>query len=268
MAAPPSEPHARTSSNWLTVASIGALACVAADVVHEALGHGMASWLTGNQILSVSTVALQTAVASRVVSAAGTSANGIVGVLCFLSLHRVRRLTAGAYFLWAFGAFNLLNSGYLLFSAGSNTGDWANVIAGLSPHWLWRSLLGIAGATLYALAIRWTASAIGDLTHRGDLASADRQRLVWPAYLAGGAVMTVASVFNPISPSLILVSGAGASFGLNAGLLFLPGMMAATARRHTRVGPPLPFNWFWFALGVVGSGLFIGVLGPGIQFSP
>jgi hypothetical protein len=240
---------------------------VAADLVHEALGHGIASWLTGDRILSLSTVAIQNATANRWVSAAGTSANCIAGVLCFLVLRRMRQWTPLAYFLWSFGAYNLLNSGYLVTSAVLNSGDWANVIAGLSPAWLWRCVLGLAGITLYVWAIRWAAAPMTDLVDRGEVALADLQRLVLPAYLAGGVVMTIASVFNPISPSLILLSGAGASFGLNSGLLFLPGMVAANAHTQTLVTRPLPFSSFWVALGIVVSALFIGTLGPGIHFS-
>jgi hypothetical protein len=240
---------------------------VAADMVHEALGHGTASWLTGDRMLSLSTVAIQNATANRFVSAAGTLANCIAGVLSLFVLRRMRHLTSLAYFFWIFGAYNLLNSGYLVTSAVLNSGDWANVIAGLSPPWLWRCALGLAGATLYVLAIRWTASCLSDLVSRGEVSLPDLQRLVLPAYVTGGAVMTIASVFNPISPSLILLSGAGASFGLNSGLLFLPGIVAtANSHNQTRVSSPLSFNAFWFALAVVVAALFIGVLGPGIHF--
>jgi hypothetical protein len=108
----------------LTVSAIGALACVAADMVHEALGHGTAAWLTGDRILSLSTVAIQNATASRFVSAAGTSANWVVGILSLLAARRVQRLTSWAYVLWIFGAYNVLNSGYLVTSAVLNSGDW------------------------------------------------------------------------------------------------------------------------------------------------
>jgi hypothetical protein len=171
-------------------------------MVHEALGHGTVSWLTGDRILSISTVAIQNATASRLVAAAGTSANCLVVILSLLLLRRIRTFSSWTYFLWIFGAYNLLNSGYLVVSAALNNGDWANVIAGLSPPWLWRCVLGLAGATLYIFAIRWTASSMGDMVNRGEVAVVDLQRLVLPAYFAGGAVMTIASVFNPISPSL------------------------------------------------------------------
>jgi len=233
----------------LTVASIGAIACVAADMVHEALGHGTASWLTGDRILSLSTVAIQNATVNRFVSAAGTSANCIVGGISLLVLRRIRQFTSLTYFLWIFGAYNLLNSGYLVVSAILRSGDWANVIAGLSPPWMWRCILGLAGATLYLLAIRWTTSSMSDLVNRGEVALADLQRLILPAYLAGGAVMTIAAVFNPISPSLILLSGASASFGLNSGLLFLPGIVAANARGRAPVTRPMLLSFLWLTWG-------------------
>ena len=254
--------------NVLTLASIGATACAAADMVHEALGHGMVSWLTGDRILSISTVALVNDTPSRLVCAAGTSANCIIGVLCLVALRRVRTFTPWAYFLWIFGAYNLLNSGYLVLSAiGNGTDDWTRVIAGLSPPWLWRCLLGLVGATLYVLTIHWVASIAIDWVNHGEVALADLWRLVLSAYLAGGAVMTIASAFNPISLSLILGAGVVASFGLNSGMLFLPMIVAANARPQTATTRPMPFSFSWLALGLTVSGVFIGVLGPGVHFS-
>jgi hypothetical protein len=55
------------------LASIGATSCTAADMVHEALGHGTASWLTGDWILSIYTVALVNATDSRFGCAAATA---------------------------------------------------------------------------------------------------------------------------------------------------------------------------------------------------
>jgi hypothetical protein len=149
----------------------------------------------------------------------------------------------------------LLNSGYLVLSAvGNGSDDWTKVIAGLSPAWL------------YVLTIHSVASFAIDWVNHGEVALPDLWRLALSAYLAGGAVMTIASIFNPIGPKLILLSGASASFGLNFGLLLLPGIVAANARSQTLVTRPIAFNFFWFALGLVVSGIFIAVLGPGIHF--
>lgn len=253
--------------NVLTLASIGALACIAADMVHEAVGHGTASWLMADPILSLSTVALQNADPSRVVSAAGTSANVIVGVISLLLLRRVPRLTPSAYFLWTFGAFNLFNVGYLVASAVMNSGDWAAVMSGLSRPWLWRSVLGLVGIIFYVLSVRWVASFAAAFVNHGQATIADIRRLVWPAYLSAGGVLTVASIFNPIGPSLILGSGVGASFGLNCGFLFLPTIVAKNAIYHGAGEGRIPFSALWLIASVFICGLFIGVLGPGIHFS-
>src|SRR6185436_5837538 len=51
------------------------------------------------------------------------------------------------YFLLITCAFNLFTgTGYFFFSGVTNFGDWAAVISGLYPHWLWRALLVVGGA--------------------------------------------------------------------------------------------------------------------------
>jgi hypothetical protein len=234
-------------------------------MVHEALGHCLTSWLVGDRVVSISTVALQTATPNRLVSASGTMANCFIGAVSLLLLRLARPFTSFSYFLWLFGAFNLFNSGYLVASAGMNSGDWASVVAGFSPPVLWRIVLALVGATLYGLAMIWTAQSMTTLVNHGDVAQRDLGRFTLPAYLAGGVVMTIASFFNPISPSLILTSGVGSSFGLSCGLLFIPGIVASRARNQVTL--PIPFNPFWVILALILGIAFIAVMGPGIQFS-
>jgi hypothetical protein len=249
--------------NVLTVVSIGAVACIAADMVHEALGHGTVSWLAKDPILAISTVALQNALPNRAVSAAGTNANCLVGAASLLFFRRQKSFTSWTCFLYLFAIFNLLNSGYLVISATLNNGDWANVIAGLEPWWLWRGLIGVLGAAVYYGSLRWAAS----LPAQFKPSPEDIRRRALPAYLAGGAVMTLASVFNPISPRLILMSGVGASFGLSAGMLFIPAMMPSPAVAESENWQDQSISWPWLIAAIVCSGVFIAVLGPGIKFS-
>jgi len=256
--------HARP--NLLTVISVAVIACAIADMVHEALGHGTVSWLTGDRILSLSTVAIQNAAANRLVAAAGTSANYLVGAISFLLLRHVKRFNVFAYFLWIFGAFNLLNCGYLVTSAVLNSGDWAYVILGLAPPFVWRILLGAAGVILYIVSVRWTARSLLQFVENGEVAASDLQRLIVPAYVAAGALMTLASVFNPISPSLILLSGVGASFGLNWGLLLVPDIIAGKSRNSGSVTRSVPFSLVWIVLALIVAVCFIVILGPGIRF--
>jgi hypothetical protein len=254
--------------NLVTLSAIGAVACIAADLVHEGLGHGVASCLMGDRILSISTVALQNAEPNRIVAAAGTGANVVVGILSLLALRRVRQFTSVAYFLWLLAAFNLFNVGYLVFSAVSGGGDWGAVISGLSPAWLWRAVVGVAGAVLYFQVCRALAISIAAFADRGEVSlQRDGWRLVWAAYVAAGVVLTSAAALNPIGLNLILVSGVGASFGLNAGILFVPGMAPASTHGQAVASSRIRTSVTWITAAGIGSVLFIAVLGPGIKLA-
>src|SRR5437867_6315917 len=137
------------TSIW-TVIGVGIVAYAACDMVHEVAGHGLACALTGVRALSLSTVALQTGSSSRIVAAAGTIANVVVGMLALSLFRRGRTFSEMRYFLWLFASVNLLNgTGYLLFSGVFDFGDWAVVISGLKPHGAWRAFIAMAGAALY-----------------------------------------------------------------------------------------------------------------------
>lgn len=176
-------------------------------------------------------------------------------------------MTEASYFLWLFGVLNLLNSGYLVASAVLNSGDWANVMAGLSPAWVWRSTLGLAGAAFYVACVRWAASELARKAPSRSADAANLDRLILPGYLVAGAVMIIASLFNPINPSLVLLSGVGASFGLNAGLLLIPGIVAHSPQSESPIPVTMSLSVFWFILALAVAGAFVALLGPGIRFS-
>ncbi|HEY6454686.1 MAG TPA: hypothetical protein VIY90_05320 [Steroidobacteraceae bacterium] len=226
-----------------------------------------AAWLVGVRILSLSTVAIQTAYASRLVAAAGTVANLVVGALIIGLLNRTSMRTNFTYFLWLFAGFNLSNSGYLVASALMGTGDWSVVIRNLSPAWAWRCALGIVGATVYVGSVHWLARSMARLVETKVMALRDLRRFVIAGYLAGGAVLTIASIFNPISPRLILISGIGASFGLSVGLLFVPGII----KRQFTVDSedalvPTSLSVAWVCSAMIVGIIFIAVFGPGVHF--
>src|SRR5580698_8642526 len=81
----------RARIDIFTVASIGIFAFGLEPVVHEVLGHAVVCWLTGGKITLISSTALQTASASRLVPAAGPLANIIFGLA---TLALLRALTA------------------------------------------------------------------------------------------------------------------------------------------------------------------------------
>jgi hypothetical protein len=70
----------------LTVVAIAAIACVVQDVLHEGLGHGVTAWLSGAHSLTMSTVALQSDLDTRLISANGTLVNLVFALIFWLLL--------------------------------------------------------------------------------------------------------------------------------------------------------------------------------------
>src|SRR5258706_9662042 len=113
-------------------------------MIHEAIGHGTAvALLPGVDALSISTVAVQTSAQSRLVAAAGSIANVVVGAILIVLARRRGRLDTIGYFLWLLATLNLLNgTGYLLFSGLTEIGDWMGGAAGWHSEGVWMMALG------------------------------------------------------------------------------------------------------------------------------
>jgi hypothetical protein len=255
-------------SGLATPVAIALAAYALCDLLHEALGHGLAALMVpGVRIVSLSTVALQTAGSSRIVAAAGPLANLLAGAIALALFHRAPRLSPTGYFLWLFGALNLMNgTGYLLFSAALGSGDWAVAVKDLLPEGQWRAAMGIAGVAAYIGVIKVSAN---ELARAVEMVSAHRvgiARLVFSSYIAGGTLLLAASIFNPISPSLILVSGLGAGFAAMAGLTVIPKMVDKRTAGRSEGNEPLQQSPGWIAAGVAMTALFIGIVAPGIRF--
>ena len=264
----PLEAGAFSRSSLATVIAIAVIAYAADDTVHELIGHGLASLVLNVKILAISTIGLQTAESNRLVAAAGAIANVIVGMAALLLVNHTQRFNSWRYFPWIFGFINLMNgTGYLMASALLGGGDWAVVIAGLNPPILWRVGMGLIGIALFSATVRWAASVMGRMVRQAAVNRNDLSRLTVPAYLAGGVLFVAASVFNPVGPSLILGSGAGASFGLTFGLVLVPRILEDKTEQQSSSGTSLQFSWGWLLAAIFVSAIFIGVFGPGVRLS-
>jgi len=247
------------------VIAIAVVAYAGSDAVHE-LAHALVGRLSGYEVVSISTVATQSAASSRSLAAAGTLANAATGAIAWLFFSR-KRLDATRYFLWLFGCVSLMNVGYLMASAVLDSGDWAFVIAGLAPHLAWRVGIGIVGLALYLLVVRRAAALLLQCVGNRQLRARNVGDLTVPAYVAGGLVMVAASLFNPIGLPLVWASGVGASFALTFGLLRIgPIVVKRSGSEQEEVASPVPRHTGWIAAGVGAAVLFVGVLGPGIRF--
>jgi hypothetical protein len=140
-----------TNDDRMTLVAISALAYILPNILHEGLGHGVTAGLSGAHHLTMSTVALQSDIQTRWISANGTLVNLIFAVIFWLLLRKPAGYRpATRYFLVLAMAGNLfIGTGYFLFSGVANFGDWAAVIRGLQPYWMWRLGLVVLGAISY-----------------------------------------------------------------------------------------------------------------------
>ena len=88
--------------------------------------------------------------------------NAAIGLLSLSALRVVTGWGAlSRYFLVLVAAFNLFFAvGYPAYPAMRQFGDWAAVISGLDPQWLWRVLLVIVSAAGYLASMKLIAEAI------------------------------------------------------------------------------------------------------------
>src|SRR5277367_4923482 len=82
----------------ITLIAISALACILQDVLHEGLGHGVTAWLSGAHRLTMSTVALQSDIETRWISANGTLVNLLFGAIFWILLLKPQRYRPATYY--------------------------------------------------------------------------------------------------------------------------------------------------------------------------
>ena len=251
----------------LTAIAISVLACILQDVLHEGLGHGVTAWLSGAHRLTMSTVALQSDLDTRWISANGTLVNLLFAAVFWLVLSRPHRYTpATRYFLVLAMAGNLFTgTGYFLFSGVLNFGDWAAVIRGWQPHWMWRVGLVLLGLASYYASMLVVAAGMRPFLGKGE--SPRRLRMLcWTPYFTDGILAGVAGLFNPLGLFYVLASALPSTLGANAGMLSLPAMMRSWRSQEGQV-EPLRRNAAWIAASAVAGLLFILVLGRGVTWS-
>jgi len=263
---PPSESSVKDDK--LTVIAVSVLACILQDVLHEGLGHGVTAWLSGAHRITLSTVAMQSDIETRWISANGTLVNLVFAGIFWLLLLRPQRFRpVTLYFIVLAMAGNLFTgTGYFLFSGVFNFGDWAAVIQGLQPHWLWRLGLVMLGAASY-YASMWIVAAKLRRFRGKDQGWHRLRALSWTPYFTDGVLAGLAGLFNPIGLFYVVASALSSTLGANAGLLALPRLVRRWDRSEDEPVEPIRRSVGWIATAAVASLLFIFVLGRGITWS-
>jgi len=260
----PNETSSPPKNDWLTMVAVSALACILQDVLHEGLGHGVTAWLSGAHQITMSTVALQSDIETRWVSANGTLVNLVTaGILWLLLLRPQRYRPVTLYFLVLAMAGNLFTgTGYFLFSGVANFGDWKEVIAGLRPQWAWRVGLIVLGAGSYYASMLLVATKLRAFQGREPR---KLRWVCWTPYFTDGVLAGLAALFSPLGLFYMIASALPSTLGANSGLLGLPSMMCHVAHRED--GVVIPRSIPWIVAGAIASVFFIVVLGHGITWS-
>lgn len=259
---------ASVKDDRLSLIAISALACILQDVLHEGLGHGVTAWLSGAHKLTVSTVAMQSDIDTRWISANGTVVNLIFAAVFWLLLLKPQRYgPATRYFMVLAMAGNLFTAtGYFLFSGVLNFGDWAAVIRGLQPHWMWQVGVVVLGAISYFASMLVVAAKLKPFRRENE----DSRRLIglcWTPYFADGVLAALGGLMNPAGLFYVIASALPSTLGANAGLLSLPSMMRKWRRSEEEQLGAIRRAPGWIAAAVVCSLLFIFVLGRGLTWA-
>lgn len=257
----------KSRGDMLTIVSVALVAYMAGNVVHEALGHGLACIATGGKPILVTTVSMECSADNRIVMAGGTIANIIAAAILF-GCARAARSTA-RYFFWFCATINLFAaSGYFLFSGVGGFGDWAMFIQGLANPLLWRIGLTVFGGFAYMMTARFSLLEMRPLIGN-DLKTryARSVELTRIPYFAGGTLACIAGCLNPGGMILVGLSAAASTFGGASGLLWMTQWLRGGAIPLGADPEPSPIarSWPWIIAAAISACLFIAVLGPGVK---
>ena len=249
----------------LTTCAISIVAGILTNILHEGVGHGLVALLTGAQSGVLTTVAWSSAFDSRLVEAGGTLANLAAALVFWLALRSVKRTSMPMrYLAFITCTYNLFTgTGYFFFSGVTNFGDWAAVISGLHPHWLWRALLVVVGASSYFAAA--LVVGIGLVRYVGIPRDQQRRlrKLTILPYFSAVVLASAAGLLNPFGMQLLLQSALPATAGGQSGLLWLQ-YYIPRATEPKRGPDRLARNYLWIVLAAVLAFIYVVVLGRGI----
>jgi hypothetical protein len=249
----------------ITVCAIAVIGAILADVLHEALGHAVPALLLGDQSGNLSTVAWSSAFDSRVVAAGGTIVNIVTGIAMWMALRRATRASSQTrYFLLVSCAFNLFaGTGYFFYSGVADIGDWAAVIRGMQPHWVWRGLLIVVGMAAYYGSVLLVGQGYRKYVGVSADESGRMRRLTIFPYVTALVLLGVAGLLNPIGVRLVFESALAASAGANSGLLWLVFYIPKELAPEW-AGKAISRSYGWIAVACAMAIGFVFVLGPGI----
>jgi hypothetical protein len=249
----------------LTLCAISLFAAVLADVLHEGVGHALLALFTGAQSGLISTVAWSSVYDSRLVAAGGTLVNLAAAIIFWIALRAARYSWVQLrFFLLMSFAFNAFTGiGYFFFSGVTNFDDWAAVIAGMHPYWLWRTLLIVVGIASYYVAVLMVGTGLVRYLWVPLEDHARMRKLTLIPYLSATLLLTAGGLLNPAGIQFVWESALPAAAGADCGLLWLRYYIPkSTVPYETPEG--VSRSYAWIVTGAIVALVSIFVLGRGI----
>jgi hypothetical protein len=248
------------TDDTITVAAIGLLAYVAADVAHHALGHGGACLALGGSINRLSSVFVDCTLRGSTIDLAGPLANLTVGLLALIPARAVHNAVQGLFWI-LLAAFNLFwCEMQLVFSAATRTDDWAWFLQEIQAGNAVRYGLIVLGVVAYALTTRLIARDMAPFAQPTGRA----RRIVTIAWLASGAIAGITAWLDPNAGWVFLHRAIPQSIILSIGLLFVPSR-AARSIRPEEVAPTLTRSIPWIIAALIVGIASAALLGPGLR---
>jgi hypothetical protein len=263
--------------DWLTLIAISALASVLSVFLHEHLGHTAACILLGSRPTEIGAFysdcnyAGMSDTSIRLVALAGPVISLLTFGVCLLVMRRLpTHVLVATYVVWLLGSISgMAAAGYLLFSGLSGIGDFGLTRDGLfyrmTPEWLWRVVLTVAGVACYigivVIAVRAFDRRLGGAG--GAVRIRYARHLALASYLTNVVLGITIGLLNPQGFAIGLIATA-ASSGAPSGLLW---MMQLLDRNKQGATPWLTINrrWEWIVVAGIATVAYTLVFGPSVR---
>jgi hypothetical protein len=265
----------KVAVDMLTTMSIAAIAFCLTAAIHEGV-HALSCIGVGANLQEFSAmhVACETNAIWQRKIVAGSAAiiNIVIGFICLLILQRSQgRASETQFFLWVFMLMNwLLGAGYWMFSGIANVGDWATVIDGLEPHWLWRIVMAAVGSGVYLFFVWFSLRELGKIIGGTDAQEQITRatKLGMYAYIVIFLVTLATALFNPYGiTGLPAVAGLLLALGGMSPLLWMMQWFRAKSFVKIEQAPlAIDRRWSWVMIAAVVVLIDVLILGRTIYF--
>jgi hypothetical protein len=260
--------------DWLTIVAIAAIAISFNVAFHEGV-HALACVAVGGDLLEYSALYEScdspTDWQAKIVAGSAPTFNLLAGVLLWVILRNARKRSSETqFFLWLFMLMNwCYGAGYFMLSGIANIGDWAVVVNGWEPSWLWHVLMTVVGIVLFIVFVRLALQEFGKMVGGDADEQIQRANRLWIlSYITSFMVVLMAGFFCPYGPlSLPVTAGLFAVIGALSPLLWMTRWFR-TKNFVKLVKEPLEIRrkWQWLLMAFVVVFVYVFILGRTLYF--